>query len=192
MRSQYGGFAGSDNSGALPEDGAPSAPVPAIQRHVVLVGPERMTVYEMNALKEAFRAQGAVANSFRADAWFGSGEFEDACRRCTHFVLGIEETPFSIESKILEIALKKIERVSIICFGSSKGLVRYASLAASGRIDMVVNRTALDNAMSSPLTGHRIAHTLMCEDLVRSAKDIARALLPSMPWRDPLGGNLAL
>ncbi len=189
MRSSRGSFAGSDNTGLdkrvanVAKVPLSAAPALSKTRHeqpcVLMVGPEQMTVFEMRALKDAFEALGAKASIFRADTWFGSGEFEDAARKCTHFILGVAKEPSVHEHRILDLVLRKVEVFSIICFGSNEGLTRFTELAAKGKIKMLVSRTSMDNALSTHVLGSRVYHSMMCEDLVKSAKDIAEAVLPA-------------
>lgn len=144
---------------------------------VVIGAPERMLLEEMNAIKDEMRGLGATVSAHRTDTFFGFEYFHESCVGTSHFLLVVDDQEFPYERKMLAVIPSKDVRVAILCLGSCQALSRHTQLIETGHVTLVVTRSFLDNSRKSNIVGHRVPHSLVAEDLVRSSREIARAVL---------------
>ena len=146
--------------------------------HVIIAAQEKVEVRKMDALTRALTEKGAEVSWSRDDIFFQPDGFEANCRKATHFLLMIGFREFPRERRMLSIAsLSKIERMGMICLGSCAALKRHQTLFQRGRVSLVVTRSPIENSKIAGVVGYHVSCSLVAEDIVYSAPEIARTLL---------------
>ena len=145
---------------------------------VVLGGPEKLRLEDMVAIMEALREKGATVSACRTDIFFHFEQFEAGCKGSTHLILFVDDEGSHLERKMLAAAkLARVERTAIVCLGTCAALKRHEKLIDQRRVHLIVRRSFRDGSQ----LGSAVPNHLVAEDLVKSAREIARAVL--IGWR---------
>lgn len=146
---------------------------------VIIAGPEALTVDELRTVKAEFMQAKVPVSASRTDMFFNFEEFAASCVEATHLVLFVGEHASRDEQRMLSAAIAaEVQRVALVCLGTSDALARHVKLAKLGKVNLVVVRSPLDHTqIAKQLGGCYVSHTLVVPDLIKSAHEIVRATL---------------
>ena len=148
--------------------------------HIVVAGPEKFTIQEMQTIRFALEDRKARVTTLRMTDEFRMPEFKDAVEGCAWVLIAIDEFPGrELELlRVVEHTSLPLPCVGLICLADRVNVSN--RLHVGGRIDLVVKRSPGDRSFSSHT---RARDMILALDLTDEscASAIARAVVPHVP-----------
>jgi hypothetical protein len=148
--------------------------------HVVIAGPERLTVDEVRSLRYALEDRKARVTTFRMTDEFRMSEFAEAVEGCAWVLIAVEEYPGrELELlRIVEHVNLPLPNVGFICLDERVNVSN--RLHVGGRVDLVVKRVPGDQSFGSTT---RARDMVLAKHLTNEhdAASIARAVVRNVP-----------
>ncbi|KKW30557.1 MAG: hypothetical protein UY74_C0038G0009 [Candidatus Kaiserbacteria bacterium GW2011_GWC2_52_8b] len=140
--------------------------------HVVIVGPKSLDLEDIQALKAAFKQRGTAVAAYRTDVDFTFPKFKDELASATHALIVLGQLNGYTDTILRETDEAGIS-TSLLSLYDGVLVQQFSRRLSQRRTDVVIVHSFAEHACLSRWN----LHTMVAENIARSAPDIAQAIV---------------